>query len=104
MRICIEDGCGRTATRRYLCQPHYRRRLAANDLPPRMSNQFLDEAVALYRELRAIQEAKVEQWSIGYTRERRLYFSEVEPAVRLADCLKAVAREYRERSVAEDAA
>ena len=102
MRVCCESGCDRQATRRYLCQPHYRRRLKANDLdlPPKMPNRFIVEATQLYDDLKAIQDAKVEEFAIGYAKERRLYFSEVEPAIRLADCLKAVAHEYRQRTLA----
>ncbi|KNA92918.1 hypothetical protein ABW18_00070 [Gordonia jacobaea] len=65
-----------------------------------MPNRFIVEATQLYDELKAIQDAKVEEFAIGYAKERRLYFSEVEPAIRLADCLKAVADEYRQRALA----
>lgn len=105
MRTCTEENCRRQATRRWLCSRCYQRRRRHGTLPAdRMPNQFIQEAKALYEELRAVQDARIESYSVGYERERRLYFSEVEPAVRLADCLKAVAREYRHRSLTDNAA
>ncbi|QKO02927.1 hypothetical protein KDJ61_gp06 [Gordonia phage TZGordon] len=62
-----------------------------------MANAFVETCKATYAELKAIQDAKVEEWAIGYESDEELYYSEIEPRVTFKSVMVAVAREWRAR-------
>ncbi|URM87337.1 hypothetical protein SEA_BANQUO_6 [Gordonia phage Banquo] len=62
-----------------------------------MANAFVETVKATYADLKAIQDANVEAWAVGYEADEALYYSEVEPRVTYKDVLIAVAREWRAR-------
>ncbi|AKC03055.1 heat shock protein [Gordonia phage Gsput1] len=62
-----------------------------------MANAFVEACKATYADLKAIQDARVEAWAIGYEADEALYFSEIEPRVTFKQVMVDVAREWRAR-------
>lgn len=62
-----------------------------------MANAFVEACKATYADLKAIQDARVEAWAIGYEADEALYFSEIKPRVTFKQVMVDVAREWRAR-------